>query len=51
MSYERAFALMLKSLAPMITAPFKRIRRALSTSRVPVLAQSDYDQMRRVMLK
>ena len=42
---------MLKSLAPRITAPFKRIRRALSTSRVPVLAQSDYDQMRRVMLK
>ena len=42
---------MLMSLAPRITAPFSRIRRVFSSSRVPVLAQSDYDQMRRVMLK
>ena len=42
---------MLKSLAPRITAPLKRVRRAFSSSRAPVLAQSDYDQMRRVMLK
>ena len=48
---ERHFAYMLKSLAPRLTAPLRRIRRAFSQSRVPILAQSDYDQMRRVMLK
>ena len=42
---------MLKSLAPRLTAPLRRIRRVFSSSSVPVLAQSDYDQMRRVMLK
>ena len=42
---------MLNSLLPRLTAPLDRIRRALSSSRAPVLAQSDYDQMRRVMLK
>ena len=44
---------MINSLLPRLTAPLDRIRRALSSSRsrAPVLAQSDYDQMRRVMLK
>ena len=48
---ERHFAHMLNSLLPRFTAPLDRIRRALSSPRAPVLAQSDYDQMRRVMLK
>ncbi len=42
---------MFKSFVPRITTPFGRIRRVFSSSGVPVLAQSDYDQMRRVMLK
>ena len=42
---------MLKSFLPSLTVPFSRLRRVFSSSRVPVLAQSDYDQMRRVMLK
>ena len=50
---ERPFTHMINSLLPRLTAPLDRIRRALSSSRsrAPVLAQSDYDQMRRVMLK
>ncbi len=42
---------MIKTLVSRLTAAIRRIRRAFPSSRVPVLSQSDYDQMRRVMLK
>ena len=51
MNPEGLFAHMLKTLIARLTAPIRRILGALSSSRAPFLAQSDYDQMRRVMLK